>query len=230
MKKLFIGLFIAFISIISINTIKADSFTSVPYVGSFEYCKIRSSDLVSSTYHYFIWVYDISSLSYGDTLSFTTTFDLSKIPSLVVDSNPLSFDNSCNNDNYSYRTFSYLNVTDSSVVFTKNNNSSSNFLLLYNGSPLDEFICPFSLGCEVSSQPESTIPSVTLPTSDYFLFYDFDTISDFNVFSDFDFTSFTDYEKLMVTIVVNIFYLGFLGFCCYICLKGLYKMLSWVFR
>ena len=83
----------------------------------------------------------------------------------------------------------------------------------------------------IPPEPEiPSIPSVTIPDTDFYLFYDFATISDFDIFSDYDFTSFTDFEKLTITIIVNIFYLGFIGFCIYILAKGLYKMVSWVFR
>lgn len=82
-----------------------------------------------------------------------------------------------------------------------------------------------------SVEPDSpSVPSVIIPDTDFYLFYDFAAISDFDIFSDYDFSSFSDYEKVTITIIVNIFYLGFIGFCIYILAKGLYKMVSWVFR
>ena len=85
------------------------------------------------------------------------------------------------------------------------------------------------LGSFVEPEP-AHVPVAVIPDTDFYLFYDFDTISDFDIFSDYDFSSFSDYEKVTITIIVNIFYLCFIGFCIYILAKGLYKMVSLVFR
>ncbi len=63
---------------------------------------------------------------------------------------------------------------------------------------------------------------------DFYLFYDYETISNLDIFNTYDFTTFTDFQRLVIVIGFNTFYLGFLGLCIYILLKLVYKLLSWV--
>ena len=79
----------------------------------------------------------------------------------------------------------------------------------------------------VSDEP--TIPHITISNHDFYLFYDFNTIINFDILSDYDFTSFTDYQKLIVCLLFNLFYILFIFFILYILLKALNKLLSWVF-
>ena len=65
---------------------------------------------------------------------------------------------------------------------------------------------------------------------DLYLFYSFEDISKFNIFSDFDFVSFSDFEKLSITLIINIFYCLFLGLCIYIIIKIFNKFISVLFR
>lgn len=66
-------------------------------------------------------------------------------------------------------------------------------------------------------------------STDYYLFYTFTDISSFNVFSWVDFTTFNDFQKITIILMVNGFYLGFIGLCIYILLKALNKLVSWLF-
>ncbi len=68
------------------------------------------------------------------------------------------------------------------------------------------------------------------PVKDFYLFYTFEDIQEFKVLELFDLSTFTDFEKLVVTLLFNILFLGFLGFCCYILLKFIYKGISMLFR
>lgn len=66
-------------------------------------------------------------------------------------------------------------------------------------------------------------------STDFYLFYTFTDISSFDVFSWVDFTSFTDYQKICVVVGINILFLLILFFSIYILLKGLNKLISWLF-
>lgn len=246
MKKFFMGLFIAFISLVSIHEIKAYESTDT---GTFEYLGVVGSRYISYYNNRYTFGY-VS--SYPGLLVYrvdSSSFSFSKISGsyfYIVVSDIDIRSNLSNNRSYEFpnsHVLYYSETLDSSNIFSYSGYSGSVYLYLYLnktnndvgsiswGTPTGIINLDSNSGSS-SDLPvvDSEVPEVVIPTTDYYLFFDFDTISDFNVFSDFDFTGFSDYEKLMVTIVVNIFYLGFLGFCCYICLKGLYKMLSWVFR
>ena len=61
---------------------------------------------------------------------------------------------------------------------------------------------------------------------DFYLFYDFATISEFDIFESYDFTSFTDYQKLSVVIGFNILFVIILAFFVSI----IYKVVARFFR
>lgn len=65
---------------------------------------------------------------------------------------------------------------------------------------------------------------------DLYLFYSFDDISKFNIFSNYDFTTFSDFEKLCITIIINLFFCIFLGLCIYIIIKVFNKFITILFR
>lgn len=71
---------------------------------------------------------------------------------------------------------------------------------------------------------------VVPPIKDFYLFYTFEDIQEFKALELFDLSTFSDFEKLVVTLLFNILFLGFLGFCCYILLKFIYKGISLLFR
>lgn len=70
----------------------------------------------------------------------------------------------------------------------------------------------------------------TYSDDDLYLFYSFDDISKFNIFSDYDFTTFSDFEKLCITIIINLFFCIFLGLCIYIIIKVFNKFITILFR
>ena len=65
---------------------------------------------------------------------------------------------------------------------------------------------------------------------DLYLFYSFDDICKFNIFSNYDFTTFSDFEKLCITIIINLFFCIFLGLCIYIIIKVFNKFITILFR
>lgn len=67
-----------------------------------------------------------------------------------------------------------------------------------------------------------------IPDQDFYLFFDFDTIKGFDIFSSFNFDSFTDYEKLNITLLLNIFFGLFIFLIIYISLKAIYKFASMI--
>lgn len=65
--------------------------------------------------------------------------------------------------------------------------------------------------------------------TDFYLLFNFTDISSFDIFSSYDFSSFSDFEKVTVTILINILFIGFVGLCIYIILKAINKLVSWLF-
>lgn len=70
----------------------------------------------------------------------------------------------------------------------------------------------------------------TYSDDDLYLFYSFDDINKFNIFSNYDFTTFSDFEKLCITIIINLFFCIFLGLCIYIIIKVFNKFITILFR
>lgn len=92
----------------------------------------------------------------------------------------------------------------------------------------------YSNSTDTPSGGSEYVPDVPIDTdlfnSDFILFYNFTDISSMNIFVDYDFSTFTDFEKLILTICFNILYLIFVIVVVYILLKALNKILTWVFR
>ena len=89
---------------------------------------------------------------------------------------------------------------------------------------------PFEVSYQFREIPESLVIKPEPKEVDFYLFYTFEDISKFKALSLFDLTTFTDFEKLVTVLLINILFLGFLGFCCYILLKFIYKGISMLFR
>lgn len=70
----------------------------------------------------------------------------------------------------------------------------------------------------------------TSKSTDLYLFYNYSDICSFDIFSWVDFTTFTDFQKVVVVISVNIFFCIFLLFIVYIFIKLFNKLVSWLFR
>lgn len=69
-----------------------------------------------------------------------------------------------------------------------------------------------------------------LSDDDFYLFYSFEDISNFNILSNYDFTNFSDFEKLMVVIGFNLIFIIFLFGVVYIFIKLLNKGISFIFK
>lgn len=67
-------------------------------------------------------------------------------------------------------------------------------------------------------------------SNDYYLFYSFTDISNFDVFNWVDFTSFTDFEKVCTVCLINILYSIVWLLVIYVFLKAFNKLISWCFR
>ena len=69
-----------------------------------------------------------------------------------------------------------------------------------------------------------------LDDRDFYLFYSFEDISEFNILSNYDFSNFSDYEKLVIVIGFNLLFLSFVGVVIYIFIKLLNKGFSLIFN
>lgn len=62
-----------------------------------------------------------------------------------------------------------------------------------------------------------------------YLFYNLEQIKTFSIFSNIDFSTFTEFENIMLLLGVNIFYLLFLSFCFTIIYKLVNRILNAIF-
>lgn len=69
-----------------------------------------------------------------------------------------------------------------------------------------------------------------IKTNDYYLFYNFTDISNFDIFNWVDFTSFSDFEKVCIVCLINILYAIVWLLVIYVFLKAFNKLISWCFR
>lgn len=69
-----------------------------------------------------------------------------------------------------------------------------------------------------------------LPEEDFYLFFSFDDIKQFNILSIYNLDSFDDFQKIIITLGFNIFFLCFVGLCIYIFIKLFNKGYSFLFR
>lgn len=166
--------------------------------------------------------------TFSGILSTSSTLDSSYFSSLGI-----NLGSSISTDIF-YKSFTKFSFT-SSRTFYENVMTSNNWCLLSFIDPNSNFTSLFfpdgssiSPNCPTSSPVVVTYDS-TLFNSDFLLFYNFDSITQFNIFSSYDFTEFTDFEKLIFTLLLNILYLIFVFFVIYIILKVLNKLCSWLF-
>lgn len=66
-------------------------------------------------------------------------------------------------------------------------------------------------------------------STDFYLLFNFNDITSFDIFSNYNFSSFTDFEKLTIVFLVNMFFIMLVGICIYILIKVINKALSWLF-
>lgn len=62
-----------------------------------------------------------------------------------------------------------------------------------------------------------------------YIFWTYEQIQKFSIFSNIDFTMFSQFEIIVTTILVNLFYLGFLSFVFSIVYKTFNRLLRIIF-
>ena len=77
---------------------------------------------------------------------------------------------------------------------------------------------------------KSDVYEITVKDDDFYFFFSYNDISNFNILSSYDFTNFTDFEKIVIVLGFNIFFLMFLGFIVYIFIKLVNKGITLLFR
>ena len=77
---------------------------------------------------------------------------------------------------------------------------------------------------------KSDVYEITVKDDDFYFFFSYNDISNFNILSSYDFTNFTDFEKIVLVLGFNIFFLMFLGFIVYIFIKLVNKGITLMFR
>lgn len=110
--------------------------------------------------------------------------------------------------------------TNGEYCVLNSQSNGSNVPFTYNG---------VSYNCSGNIDQPTIDYDLVLFENDFYLFYDFNDISQFDIFSSYDFTTFTDFEKLVIVFGFNILYLLFIFVIVYIVIKVIYKMLSWLF-
>ena len=66
--------------------------------------------------------------------------------------------------------------------------------------------------------------------SDFPLFFDFSDIKEFSILSSYDLDNLNDFQKIVLLLGFNMFFLGFIGFIIYILIKLINKGVSVIFR
>lgn len=77
---------------------------------------------------------------------------------------------------------------------------------------------------------KSDVYDIIVKDDDFYFFFSYNDISNFNILSSYDFSNFTDFEKIVVVLGFNIFFLMFLGFIVYIFIKFINKGITLLFR
>lgn len=71
---------------------------------------------------------------------------------------------------------------------------------------------------------------IQVSDDDFYFFFTFEDISNFNILQNYDLINLTDFQKIVLVLGFNIFFLGFLGLVIYILIKLLNKGISLLFR
>ena len=74
------------------------------------------------------------------------------------------------------------------------------------------------------------VKEIKLDERDFYLFYNFEDIKEFNILSNYDLESFTDFQKVVIVLGFNILFLGIIGLTIYIFIKLVYKGISMIFK
>lgn len=186
------------------------------------YNKYRFS---SSEYGFFNFKFNINNYDFSFIFqsSFNSTNDIFNYNYSNYYINNYDLSNSVNilDENYCF----YNNISSNSVITVVSQIDESN--LIYNLLYLD-----IDSGYSYSWKEinYSDWYRYSYSDDDLYLFYSFDDISKFNIFSNYDFTTFSDFEKLCITIIINLFFCIFLGLCIYIIIKVFNKFITILFR
>lgn len=179
----------------------------------------------SSDYGRFIFKFNINNYDFSFILqsSFINTVDIFNYNYANYYINNYDLSNSVNilDENYCF----YNNIPSNSAITVVSQIDESN--LIYNLLYLD-----IDSGYSYSWKEinYSDWYRYSYSDDDLYLFYSFDDISKFNIFSNYDFTTFSDFEKLCITIIINLFFCIFLGLCIYIIIKVFNKFITILFR
>lgn len=91
-------------------------------------------------------------------------------------------------------------------------------------------LTPFETSYTWKEVLKSDVIENKLPEEDFYLFFSFDDIKQFNILSIYNLDSFDDFQKIVITLGFNIFFLCFVGLCIYIFIKLFNKGYSFLFR
>ncbi len=126
-------------------------------------------------------------------------------------------------------------VYDYDIVFTRKYSDD-----MFSGHPeLYEFIdyifahistTPLENTYEWLEVDKYQVKEIKLDDRDFYLFYDFEDIKEFNILSNYDLESFTDFQKVVIVLGFNILFLGIIGLSIYIFIKLVYKGISMIFK
>lgn len=192
----------------------------VDYIGTLSDCGICSSRYLCSS-KFNVQVYKL----YGSNLTYTLRFHNSMNYIRVLISTEQHTSCSRGSDTYLGFSVSY----SQSIYDFEINTLSSEFSYVYIAIYPDDSVEWLNL--ETSSDTtDYVIPKADISDSNFYLFFNFNDIVNFDVFNDYNFTDFTDFQKIIIVLLINILFILFLGFIIYILLKALYKLFSWVFR
>ena len=183
--------------------------------------------------------YNFSSSSYGSFIfkfyinSNNFSFHLQSFFSSTVEIFKYNYSNYRTNN---YDLSNYVNILDENYCFYNNISSNSTITVV---SHIDESNLIYNLlYLDIDSGYSYSWKEInysdwyrySYSDDDLYLFYSFDDICKFNIFSNYDFTTFSDFEKLCITIIINLFFCIFLGLCIYIIIKVFNKFITILFR
>ena len=119
-----------------------------------------------------------------------------------------------------------LSEFDLSTNVNLNNYASYPIAWIDSSNPLYQYVKISTVG-RYEYEDQGEIPVLyTYDDKDFYLFYSFSMIANLDIFSNYDFISFTDYQKVVVTIGFNVLYIGVLIFFGAV----LYKVIARIIR
>lgn len=165
------------------------------------------------------YVYDTTSTSYIVIRKVTNSNNV-----ICVYSNELGYcysiykyDNGLINDSFTFG-------TDTDIIFDNLYDSKLDFLSEYIS------LTPFNDTYDWVEVSKYDVNEINVDVRDFYLFYDYEDISNFNILSSYNMNEFTDFQKLVIVIGFNILYLLLVGFVVYLFIKLIYKGISLIFK